>query len=131
MSSDADRNSVREQGIGPSAVFLIPATKLTFCDEQGLTLEQRLHNFLLSRFGGYTTSAANLCGFWVSPSGEHFYGEHREYRVFMNGGKSTLSLKLFLAEIASEIDEQCICFASGDSSCLIFPHTSSAESCEI
>jgi hypothetical protein len=123
-------HELREQGIGPTAAFLIPAVKLTYRRAQGLTLEERLHEFLLNQFGGYTSPATNLRGYWVSPTGERLYGEHREYRVFTNGGNSTLALKQFLAEIASEIDEQCICFASGDSSCLIFPLASRAAPCE-
>jgi hypothetical protein len=118
--------SYREQGMGATAVFLIPAAKLQRCYGTGPTVERRLHDYLLAQFGGYTTSAANLCGYWVSPTGESHYGEHREYRVFLNGGKRTLSLKRFLAEVAAEIDEQCICFANGHRSCFIFP---GAESC--
>jgi hypothetical protein len=117
----------REQGLGPTAVFLIPAAKLPHRKAEGLSLERRLHDFLLKRFGGYTTPATNLCGYWISPSGEQLYGEHREYRVFLNGGKSTVALKQFLAEIAFEIDEQCICFAAGASSSFIFARGSGTE----
>ena len=116
--------SYREQGMGPVAAFLIPAAKLQNCDATGLTLEKRLHDFLLARFGGYTTSVSNLCGYWVSPAGESLYGEHREYRVFLNGGGKTMALKCFLAETASEIEEQCICFANGQRCSFIYPKSS-------
>jgi hypothetical protein len=113
--------SYREQGMGVSATFLIPSAKLQSCSPKGVTLEKRLHEFLMTRFGGYTTSSADLHGYWVSPGGESCYGEHREYRVFLNGGEGALGLKRFLAKIAAEIDEQCICYSSGDRSCFVFP----------
>lgn len=107
--------------MGITATFLIPSAKLQSCCPRSVTLEKRLHEFLITRFGGYTTSSADLRGYWVSPKGESCYGEHREYRVFLNGGKGALGLKRFLAQIAAEIDEQCICYSSGDQSCFVFP----------
>ena len=119
----------REQEKGSTATFLIPAAKLSHRGVGVSTLEQRLHEFLLAHFGGYTTPATNLHGYWVSPSGESLYGEHREYRVFLNGAEAALALKTFLAEIASQIEEQCICFAEGRDSCLIFPRGPEIERC--
>src|SRR5689334_2959140 len=99
--------SYREQGMGVTATFLIPSAKLESGGLNGVTVERRLHDFLIRRFGGYTISSADLRGYWVSPRGESCYGEHREYRVFLNGGKGALGLKRFLAEVAAEIGEQC------------------------
>ena len=107
--------------MGVTATFLIPSAKLKSCRPKGVTVEKRLHEFLMTRFGGYTTSSADLRGYWVSPDGESCYGEHREYRVLLNGSKNVLGLKRFLAEIAAEIDEQCIYYSNGDQTCFLFP----------
>ncbi len=121
----------REQGMRSTAVFLIPAAKLQYRYAEGLTLERRLHNFLLpgSRVTPLPQRTYSMWALNFSLWGIPLYGEHREYRVFLNGEKWGLALEHVLAEVASQIEEQCIWFANGHGPCFIFPQSPQIESC--
>ena len=52
-----------EISLGRQAVFLIPALKLKECGKGKVTFEQKIHKFLLNKFGGYTfRDDVNFCG---------------------------------------------------------------------
>ena len=101
--------------------FLLPSLKLKEWNVRGKTLEDRLHDFLLKEFSGYTASAANLFGYWRNKSGREFYGEHKEYKVSLLDKKRIGLLEDFLARVGNEMGEKSVYLAAGDDSWLIYP----------
>ncbi len=71
----------REQSLGTAVVFLLPSLKLKEPSSRGLSVENRLHTFLMDNFGGYTAQAGNIFGYWRDDRGRDSYGEHREFSV--------------------------------------------------
>jgi hypothetical protein len=108
---------MREQKLGSTAAFLLPSLKLK---EPSSTAESRLHDFLMEHFGGYTAQAGNIFGYWRDDEGHESYGEHREFTVALNDDSKLPELKNFLAELARELDEQCIYLRCGEDALLIY-----------
>jgi hypothetical protein len=110
----------REQPIGKIAVFLVPSLKLKRRSQSGQPLEERIHRFLLRRFGGYTAAAGNIFGYWKDERGRQLYGEHKEYKVgLLNDGKIP-HLKRFLAELAADLSEECLYLEAGKEASFIY-----------
>ena len=60
----------REQSLGTAVVLLLPSLKLKEpIIEDGPSVENRLHTFLMDNFGGYTAQAGNIFGYWRDDRG--------------------------------------------------------------
>lgn len=110
---------VREN-LGRMIVFLLPSLKLKKRGKQGLTLEDKLHDFLLKKFNGYTAAAGNIFGYWKNNAGREFYGEHKEYKVSLLDKKGIKVLEDFLVSLAQEMQEESIYLSAGDDSWLLY-----------
>lgn len=100
--------SYREQPLGLNVRFLLPSLKLKEPCTNGETMEQQLHVFLMSNFGGYTATAANLFGYWKESHGGYTYGEHREFTVALPNDAGLPELKEFLGTVARTMGESCL-----------------------
>ncbi len=98
---------------GPIAAFLMPSLKLKNRSKSGSPLEEKIHQFLLEEFGGYTATAGNIFGYWQDENGDVDYGEHKEFKVALKDEDRLETLKRFLAEIAAEMQEKCIYLEAG------------------
>jgi hypothetical protein len=110
----------RERDLGSSVAFLLPSLKLKEPSRNGPSIENRLHDFLMDEFGGYTAQAGNIFGYWREDSRDS-YGEHREFTVATPKPGQIATLKEFLAGIASELGEVCIYFRAEGKASLIYP----------
>jgi hypothetical protein len=111
---------VREEPIGRPAAFLVPSLKLKQRGDNGQTLEEKLHGYLLGTFGGYTAAAGNIFGYWKDRSGREFYGEHRRFEVGLLEEDKLPELKRFLAGLADEMGEQCIYLQAGEEALFVY-----------
>jgi len=75
----------RKASLGRMATFLLPSLKLKQRDDKNRTVEDRLHDFLLKNFEGYTVAGGNIFGYWKDNLGTTHYGEHKEYKVAFKG----------------------------------------------
>jgi len=116
----------RERKLGTSAVFLLPSLKLKEPSLDGPSVERRLHCFLMDNFGGYTAQAGNIFGYWREEGGDS-YGEHREFSVGATDPAAIPKLKDFLADMASDLKEQCVYFREGDTVSLIYPESEAGK----
>jgi hypothetical protein len=111
---------MREECIGKMAVFLVPSLKLKQRSKAGQTVEEKIHRFLLRRFGGYTAAAGNIFGYWKDKAGKEFYGEHKEYKVGLIDDRRLPELKTFLAHLSAELGEQCIYLETGKEASFVY-----------
>lgn len=87
---------------------------------RGKTYEQEVHEFLIGNFSGYTLASGNIAGFWKDSHGRQHYGEHTEYRVgFLTEAKIPI-LENFIANLADEMGEESIFWATGEDAWLIY-----------
>ena len=115
-----------EKRLGSTTVFLLPSLKLKQPATVGISVEARLHAFLMDNFGGYTAQAGNIFGYWRTDGRADSYGEHREFSVaFADRTKAEL-LKGFLARLALELREECIYLRVGDEAFLVYPQEEGA-----
>ncbi len=112
-----------KESLGTMVVFLLPSLKLKKRDKRGETLEDKIHNFLLKKFDGYTAAAGNIFGYWKNHRGKEFYGEHKEYKVSFSEQSKTPELEKFIAMIGAEMGEDSIYIETGDRSWLIYPES--------
>ena len=110
-----------KENLGTMVTFLLPSLKLKEPCGKNQTFEDRLHDFLLKNFNGYTASAANLFGYWRNHKGREFYGEHKEYKVSLLDQSRIVLLETFLARIGADMGEKSVYLAAGDDSWLIYP----------
>ena len=110
----------RIKDLGRPAIFLLPLNKLKK-KIKGITIENRLHGFLLNNFDSYTTSVVPNFGFWRNDSKKIVHDKCREYEVSFSGKKNMPILLAELSEISGLIGEECVYFKAGQYSCLIFP----------
>ena len=110
----------REQSLGTAVAFLLPSLKLKDPSVDG-TLENKLHQFLMENFGGYTAQAGNIFGYWHDDLGRESYGEHREFSVACVDDSKMPLLKSFLAELARTLGEECIYVREGRQASLLYP----------
>ncbi|MDP9113788.1 MAG: hypothetical protein M3O20_08910 [Acidobacteriota bacterium] len=111
----------RERSLGNAVVFLLPSLKLKEPSPAGPSIENRLHGFLMDNFGGYTAQAGNIFGYWREGDGRDSYGEHREFSVAAPDSAKLPLLKQFLAQLARDLNEDCIYFRTGYEASLIYP----------
>ncbi len=114
---------VRLQSLGRPATFLLPSLKLQQRGSDGRKLEERVHDFLLGNYSGYTTTVGSTLGYWMDEDSKEFYGEHRVYTVSFLGKDRIPGLTCFLAELAHEMGEQCIYLTTGEDAWLVYPET--------
>jgi hypothetical protein len=110
----------RERNLGTAVAFLLPSLKLKEPRPDGTPAEKRLHDYLMDHFGGYTAQAGNIFGYWREGDRDS-YGEHREFTVAVQDAAQISDLKAFLAQMAAELDEECVYFRAGESTALIYP----------
>src|SRR5207237_10602547 len=111
----------RERSLGIAVVFLLPSLKLKEPSLNGPSIENRLHTFLMDHFGGYTAQAGNIFGYWREDSRDS-YGEHREFSVAAQDLAQIPKLKEFLAEMACDLEEECMYFRVNGTASLIYPN---------
>ncbi|MFL6414834.1 MAG: hypothetical protein ACJ74Y_04090 [Bryobacteraceae bacterium] len=109
-----------ERSLGTRAAFLLPSLKLKGLAPEGTTFEHSVHQFLLSRFDGYTATSGNLFGYWKDQGGNDSYGEHRQFSVALIDDGKLPELKAYLARLASQMDEDCIYLETGGAAALIY-----------
>jgi hypothetical protein len=107
--------------LGSSVVFLLPSLKLKEPSTNGPSVENRLHDFLVENFGGYTAQAGNIFGYWREEHRQDSYGEHREFSVAVADQSRLPRLKEFLSTMTRELKEGCIYFRTGEAAFLIYP----------
>ena len=110
-----------KESLGMMVVFLLPSLKLKQRDRQGETLEDKIHNFLIKNFGGYTAASGNIFGYWKNKQGKEFYGEHKEYKVSFLDQTKIPQLENFIATIGKEMQEKSIYLETGEHSWLLYP----------
>ena len=110
----------KERPLGTRAAFLLPSLKLKDTAESGSPVEQKVHNFLMDNFDGYTAATGNLFGYWKDDKGEPSYGEHRLFTVALVEEAKLDTLKQFLSETARQMKEECIYLETGGSVTLIY-----------
>ena len=94
--------------------------KLKEASQNGPSVENRLHSFLMDNFGGYTAQAGNIFGYWRE-NGSDSYGEHREFTVASLEATQIPMLKEFLARMVRDLEEECVYFRAGETASLIYP----------
>ena len=106
--------------MGRPAVFLIPLKKLQQ-EHDGASIEDRLHRFLITNFGAYTTSSIPSYGVWKDLDQKVVLDESREYKVSFRGKKYIPLLIDELAYIAVLTGEECIYLEAGQYASLVYP----------
>jgi len=112
----------RERSLGSTVVFLLPSLKLKEPSQNGPSIEDRLHSFLMDNFGGYTAQSGNIFGYWREDKRDS-YGEHREFSVAAPDTYKLPRLKEFLAGMAEDLNEECIYFRTGETASLLYPNS--------
>jgi hypothetical protein len=100
--------NVKRESLGELAVALLPIEKLKLNSPRGIPFEREIHDFLVTNFNGYTVASGNISGHWKDNVGHDHYGEHRQYKVALGARESVASFEVFLAEMAAEMQEECI-----------------------
>lgn len=108
------------EDLGRPAIFLIPVKKLDI-EILGRTVEYRLRQFLIEKFGAFTASRIPSFGFWKNTEHAAISDECAIYEVSFVGKDKIPVLLRKLAEIAKDIDEECVYFKAGQYSCLVYP----------
>lgn len=111
--------AVREKPMGRVVRFLLPSLKLKQA-ARGDTTEQRVHTFFTENFGGYTAASGNIFGYWKDQKGEDSYGEHREFTVTAADDAQLDAIRHFIANVATEMGEECIFVEIGGQASLIY-----------
>lgn len=112
--------AVKRETLGRVAAALLPIEKLKTNSPRGLPFEREIHDFLVTNFNGYTVSSGNISGHWKDDTGHDHYGEHRQYKVAVAADESIHSLEVFLAELASDMGEECIYLEVGREIFLVY-----------
>jgi hypothetical protein len=112
--------NVKREVLGQTAVTLLPVQKLKLPSPRGVAFEKEIHEFLVTNFNGYTVSSGSISGHWKDDAGHDHYGEHRQYKVAVGARAATASLEVFLADLAREMNEECIYLEVGREILLIY-----------
>lgn len=120
-----------EKPLGKNVRFLLPSLKLKQPCTTGKTVEQKVHEFLMQHFDGYTATAANLFGYWTEEDGEFSYGEHREFTVALKGEAGLPELKHFLGEIAYTLEEKCLYVEVAGKAILLYGTDEGSDLCRM
>jgi len=107
-------SNVHKESLGRMAVFLLPLKKLD------KSIERRVEQFLLNEYGGFTARPIDSTGWWKGAHGELHYDVHREYKASFIGKERIAKLDQFLAELARDMDEECIYVETGEDAWLVY-----------
>jgi hypothetical protein len=118
-----ERAVVCHERLGAVGIALLPVEKLKQNSRRGIPFEREIHDFLISRFNGYTVSSGNISGHWKDGKGRDYYGEHREYKIPISDALKLSEFEAFLARIGGEMGEQCIYAEIGAEARLIYSTT--------
>ena len=99
---------IKRESLGQVAAALLPIEKLKLRSPRGTPFEREIHDFLVTNFNGYTVSSGNISGHWKDDAGHDHYGEHRQYKVAVGAKEAVESFEVFLADIAADMEEECI-----------------------
>lgn len=110
----------RKESLGRLGILLLPSLKMKSVSSRGKTHEVEVHEFLIAHFSGYTLASGNIAGFWKDSQGRQHYGEHLEYRVGFQTEEKIPMLEEFIANLAEEIEEESIFWATGEDTWLIY-----------
>lgn len=100
---------IKSELLGEIAVALLPVEKIRRSSPRGVPFEREIHDFLVTNFNGYTVSSGSISGHWKDDANHDHYGEHRQYKVAATV-ECRPSLEAFLADLARELEEECIYF---------------------
>ena len=114
------KGTYRLQDLGRPAMFLIPVKKLKRKIGK-VSVEERLHKFLVAHFTAYTSSSIPSFGVWKGSDEKMVRDESRQYKVSFEGKDRLPVLIEELARIATLVEEECIYFEAGQYACLIYP----------
>lgn len=109
-----------KESLGRLGIILLPSIKMKSASPRGKSYEQEVHEFLVANFSGYTLASGNIAGFWKDSKGEQHYGEHLEYRVGFLSEEKIPMLENFISEMAEELEEESIFWATGEDAWLIY-----------
>jgi hypothetical protein len=119
---------VAKESLGRLGILLLPSLKMKLESIRGNSHEQEVHEFLIANFSGYTLASGNIAGFWKDSNGRQHYGEHTEYRIgFLTEDKIPM-LEHFIANLAEELGEESIFWATGEDAWLIYRTNPTPES---
>jgi len=114
--------SYRIVDIGRTASFLIPITKIHLpSKEKGKTIEASLHKFLRSTFGGFHVNSTPSTGVWVNAKKQVVFDNCMVYSVSFPGKKRIPLLLVFLADLARQMNEECLLISAGQYDGLLYP----------
>lgn len=114
--------SYRIVDIGRTASFLIPVTKIYLpSKEPGKTVEALLQEFLRTKFGGFHVSQMPSTGFWVNAKKQMFFDNCLNYSVSFPGKERIPELFVFLADLARQMNEECLFVSAGQYDALLYP----------
>ncbi len=112
----------KRSSLGTPSVFYLPAKKIN--SEKNSEVRRELHEFLLSKFGGYTTERGEIHGYWIDGTAIE-YDENVKYTVALGDASRIKVLELFVADVGKKLGEKAIYFETGKDSWLI--HTGIAN----
>ncbi|MDP2696362.1 MAG: hypothetical protein Q8O87_03915 [bacterium] len=107
------------ENLGRPAVFLLPSAKI----EMQPQIEHGLRTFLTENFGAFTVTVVPSFGVWKDANHSVIDDSCLQYEVSFAGKDRIPLLAKKLAEIAQDINEQCIYLKAGQYSCLVYPTT--------
>lgn len=113
-------SAVLRESLGRLGILLLPSLKMKSISPRGKSYEQEVHEFLVTNFSGYTLASGNIAGFWKDSHGQQHYGEHLEYRVGFLSERKIPMLENYIAELAMELGEKSIFWATGEDAWLIY-----------
>ncbi len=119
--ADFDDPSYTIVDLGRPAVFLVPSHKLRL-PMKDQDVETCIRDFLMDKFGAFSTTMVPQFGFWRAEDGRVDYDECRRYEVSFLGKEPIGDLMRLLAEICKVIEEDCIYFKAGQYTYLIYPN---------
>lgn len=114
--------SYRIVDIGRTASFFIPIAKINLpSKEEGKTIETVLHEFLRAKFGGFHMNPLPSAGVWVNATEQVFFDNCLVYSVSFPGKERIPMLLVFLADLARQMNEECLLISAGQYDALLYP----------
>jgi hypothetical protein len=89
--------------------------------ETGKTIEVLLHEFLRTKFGGFHVNPTPSTGVWVNTEEQVFFDNCLVYSVSFPGKERVPLLLVFLADLARQMNEECLLISAGQYDGLLYP----------
>lgn len=102
---------------GHEAIFLIPNEKLANECSIGLTVQDKIGQFLNERHGAFHIESADIRGFWRGA----YDGVYTKFVVAFLGKEKIPELEEFLEAVAQKIGEESIYFRTGTKTWILRP----------